>query len=82
MALAGNDSRETALVKALRLIQMFNAGTVTNEAIRDEFGVTRQTAWRWIVAASTVLPIYEERERGLGDRDTHIAYKLLKSEEL
>jgi hypothetical protein len=74
--------RESSLIKALKLIELFNNGPVVIGMIIDELDVDRATAYRWLHDASVVLPIYEEEiyRQGAGRRVKE--YKLLKVEDL
>ena len=75
-------SRESSIIKALRLIELFNDGPVVIEMIIEKLNVDRATAYRWLHDASVVLPIYEEEihRKGAGRRVKE--YKLLKVEDL
>jgi hypothetical protein len=75
-------SRESSIVKALKLIEMFNNGPVVIKMIIDELGVDRATAYRWLHDASVVLPIYEEEINRQGPGRKIKEYKLLKVEDL
>jgi hypothetical protein len=72
-------TRQDSILIALELIKMLEKGPVTNNMLRDKFGMSRHRAYRWIRDASIAFPLYESGTRVTGKRGREsIEYSLLK----
>ena len=47
------------IVRALKILKLFSERNLTTNQVAQELGIKRQSAGRWIAAASIVLPITE-----------------------
>ena len=67
------------MVRALKIIQLFNDRDMTTKDIASELGVAKQSAGRWIAAASIVLPLAEVGTIREGNRGPEaIIYGLMR----
>jgi predicted DNA-binding transcriptional regulator YafY len=75
----GMHSRRQSMERSFGIRAIFESNReVTVRMIAEEFGITKQSAQKWIDVASLYLPIYEKRKEYVRGAAWRKVYGLLK----